>query len=345
MAITITELGLNSARLVYSAGETLANMRSAVGGWLAAHGWEVHDAEYFVYKANCKTRTNIYKYIQIFVNGNYLYFRVYQDWNAVTHVGTNEVVYKYTLEQIAGYSVVAGTAVALGLVSTTEEGNIYLYATARYAMMNMVSRLNVTQTQLAGVIEWYEDGLEYDINGVPFGWTTINGLMGLYTGSRTATPFYYPTQVFPPVSFGNTGINAMTQLMTSVGTISDEGNLGNSSTFSQSPTPSSTSYPYPLAKLLPATNQAMTNLPRSYNIEIAKSRFSGVATMYIVCPEYVLGKVYGIKCMAGAIGAWQDNDKVDVLCGPELFQDPKGQLTRHSVIKSALSNVALLMPE
>lgn len=345
MSITITELGLNSARLVYSAGETIANMKVSIGGWLTQHGWQVHDADYFVYKAECKTRTSIYKYIQIFSNANYIYFRVYQNWNSVTHVGTNEVVYKYNFEGIAGYNVIAGASVALGQVSTTEEGNIYLYATARYAMMNMVSRLNVTQTQLAGVIEWSEDGLEYDIAGVPFGWTTINGLLGLYTGARAASPFYYPAQVFPPVSFGNTGINAMSYLMTSIGTITDEGTTGTVGTLTQSTTITSNTAPFPLGKLLPSTNQPMTNLPRSYNIEIAKSRTSFLSSYALVCPEYILGKVYGIKCMAGAIGAWQDNDKVDVLCGSELFQDPKGQLTRHSVIKSALSNVALLMPE
>lgn len=346
MTITVNALGPNSARIVYSAGETAENMRAAVGTWLTQHGWQVHDAEYFVYKAPCRNRPETFKYIQVYITSTpRLYFRVYENWDAVSHVGVNESAYRYSAPSGTTYSNVAGVSLAIGTVSLAEEGNIYIYATARYALMNMINRLNGTVGMLAGVVEWTEEGIDSDPDGVPFGWTTVNNIVGGYTAGKTSVPYYHPSEIFPPKSFGEVGVNAMMKVMTRFGLYTDDGIGGTGTSFTQAGSNIAASGVFPAYRKLPTVNQPMTNLPRAYTISVdAVSALSGAH--YNIAGEFQIGKVYGIKVIAGNIANWVDNDRVNANVGSENFLDPNGSPYSHHVIKTHVaSNVALIIPE
>lgn len=105
MAINETILGPNSSLFTFGAGETQATFFAAVDQYATAHGWEVHDANPGtalsggtglgrVYRALQDGSTTVYKYFALHFSGTnttkVVYAKVYESWNAVTHVGINE---------------------------------------------------------------------------------------------------------------------------------------------------------------------------------------------------------------------------------------------------------------
>jgi len=106
MAITETILGPNSSMFTMGAGETQATVFAAIDAYVSAHGWEVHDAAPGanltgnaailgrVYRALQDGSTSVYKYVAMYfttatASANML-MKVFESWNATTHVGVNE---------------------------------------------------------------------------------------------------------------------------------------------------------------------------------------------------------------------------------------------------------------
>lgn len=126
MAIQTNSLGPNSAYIVYTSGETPSSVCSAVWSWVQNHGWELHDntpsASSKVFKALCAD-VSTYKYVMIGYDASGVYMRIFEEWNAGTHVGTNETWY-------GGQSAVRSQR-----VDTSNGGYMYLFASQRYCVM------------------------------------------------------------------------------------------------------------------------------------------------------------------------------------------------------------------
>lgn len=126
MAVQTSDLGPNSAYVVYTIGETNANVAAAVYTWLQNHGWELHDgaasASSKVFKALCIDAVT-HKYMMVGYDANGIYMRIFETWDANTHTGTNETWY-------GGQS-----AVRTQRTDFTNGGYIYVYATQRYCVL------------------------------------------------------------------------------------------------------------------------------------------------------------------------------------------------------------------
>lgn len=126
MTITTTSLGPNSGYVAYTAGETLANLISAVEAFIIAHGWSLHDGNsstFRVYKSSI-ANASTFKYLSLeWSASNYMTISVYEGWNATTHVGTN-----------SSTSVAATTpnGYRSQSVDLSGGGYVYIFATPRY---------------------------------------------------------------------------------------------------------------------------------------------------------------------------------------------------------------------
>lgn len=93
MTISTSDYGTNSTLMTIGAGETQAALLSAIESYITSHGWSVHDASAGT-NAKAYSAVNIdastYKYVVIDVNtSGYIIMKLYEDWNATTHAGTN----------------------------------------------------------------------------------------------------------------------------------------------------------------------------------------------------------------------------------------------------------------
>ena len=135
MTIETTDLGSNSAMIVYSYDTTHIELLTSIQGWVTLHGWTLHDfldntQPWRVFKAPTKDGT-AFKYVMIQANyiPNTLTFTVYENWNATSNVPTNMA---YNI--ISGSNAYEGPIVSLGGGSAIG-GVLYLFATARYLAM------------------------------------------------------------------------------------------------------------------------------------------------------------------------------------------------------------------
>lgn len=93
MGATVTNIGPNSERVDYTAGTTVAELQAAVETALLAHGWELYDAAAGTnakcYRAVCADGIRYKPIVLDFNSASRLHCKVYESWNASTHVGTN----------------------------------------------------------------------------------------------------------------------------------------------------------------------------------------------------------------------------------------------------------------
>lgn len=131
MTIDVLSLGSNSVMISYSYTETTSALFSACNDWIIAHGWTLHDVitanQDAVYKALCKNGSS-YKYIRFIIDSSGIKVRVYEAWNASTHVGTNECSYPESPTSVyQAISLNGGASIG---------GVVYLFATNRYFAVN-----------------------------------------------------------------------------------------------------------------------------------------------------------------------------------------------------------------
>ena len=131
MTIDVLSLGSNSVMISYSYTETPSALFSACNDWIVAHGWTLHDTvtanQDVIYKAICKNGSS-YKYIRFIIDASGVKVRVYETWNATTHVGTNECSYPEAPTSVyQAISLNGGTSIG---------GVVYLFATNRYFAVN-----------------------------------------------------------------------------------------------------------------------------------------------------------------------------------------------------------------
>ena len=133
MTINTQSLGSNSWYVAYTAGETTSALKTAVEAVILNAGWSVHDSaagtDKIVYKAPV-ANSGTFKYLMLdWSNASYMAPRVFETWNASTHVGTNECALNGS-----AFSNPAGWYYGSQGIDLVGGGYIYIFATARYAI-------------------------------------------------------------------------------------------------------------------------------------------------------------------------------------------------------------------
>lgn len=352
MAITTNTLGPNSKEIVFSGGNAhVANdVANAVGAALATMGWTVHDASVRVYTAMCRDGVTP-KYVQVFTSNTNMYLRVYETWNAVTHVGTNEAVHHvdavvntYSASYTAAPTTNFSDNTVLDLVAG---GSIVLLASPRYALMYNKDVNLVTKANLHGCVEWSRDSV--DANSSPFGFMSQRSILGQRTdckaGSGGTGTSFAANQIFPVKTRNGVGAHASKHVTLSVGPYDTALFSGTTSNGG-----------LPLSTVVPTTNDAVTNLPSSYTFEVVSNK-----TLYVysnspgtesqntgsaLYKDFVFGRIYGLKLIAGNTNSWVDGDTVSLAVDADGFQVPTGGTpTQHHVTSVAnLPKFKLVLP-
>lgn len=134
MSIVNTPMGENSFQFDYSTGTTVSEIMIAIEAEiLNEHGWEMHDENAGInqrcYKALNKDGVT-YKYVTLDLSGSQsIKLVVYENWDAVTHKGTNK----------ANQSDTAGKG---GSVTATQPGQIFLFINPRWLAMTTRNPFN-----------------------------------------------------------------------------------------------------------------------------------------------------------------------------------------------------------
>lgn len=181
MTVQTTDLGPNSAYVVYTSGETVNNAHAAIVNWVARHGWTLVDAaaaaQMQVFRAPNKNGTD-YKYVGIGYDASGIYLRVFESWNATTHTGVNETYY-------------TGQAAARSQVFDSFNGGyFYLFASSNYLVIYARTLGNVYGA--TGFSTWtgcLESTMDpRDTRGYPnFGFASGIGILGGAVGQNTGT--------------------------------------------------------------------------------------------------------------------------------------------------------------
>jgi hypothetical protein len=202
MSVNTSALGPYSAKITYTAGESLANVMSAVDAWLTAHGWTLYDAAAGS-NAKCYEAPNAdgvtYKYIVLdFNTAGYILMKTYETWDVGAHSGTN-MCYNSDNTAYAQRVDLAGG------------GDIYIFAAAQWCAIQTSISAGVgssTGNAWCGCFEFTRDNPEdTGAGGYPcFVWTNGYLISANITG----------VAAFPRIYFGNqTGINAFNGSMLS----------------------------------------------------------------------------------------------------------------------------------
>lgn len=120
MATSETVLGPNSSLFTFGAGDTPAIIMTALDTYIVSKGWALFDALApqgqtvgRIYRTLQNGSTTTYKYVGIAVGATGVQLKIWESWNATTHVGTNDGTYVNTSNAVTlgGFSSVAiGTA-------------------------------------------------------------------------------------------------------------------------------------------------------------------------------------------------------------------------------------------
>jgi len=328
MTITVTSLGPNSADFTYTAGETAATLITSIGSWVTSHGWTSHDAANNVYKALCFDGVT-YKYAQLFApSTTSLFIRVYETWNATTHVGTNEAVYYMA----AGSTPTAATSITTFSISSTAGGKITMLSSIRYMLMYTYDNTTFVQTTPNGCIEWTTDYV--DVSGVPFGWMYCSQILGQYTWYNGANGYY--NMISPVRILGLTGAAASNYTAIQAYTYNCVLPITNASI--------NGAIGIGLAQLLPTVNNTVSGLPQSYTLNVVKhaSISSTNNNSQYLLPQRTLGRLYGIKVIAGLIQTWISGDTCSIAIDSNGFQVLTGGTnTNHHIAMVAPTNATL----
>lgn len=117
MAISETVLGPNSSQFVFGAGDTPAMVMTALDAYIVSKGWTLYDASApqgqtvgRVYSTLQNGSTTTFKYVGIAVAAGIIQLKIWESWNATTHVGTNDGTYVNVSSTVA-LSGVGSTAI------------------------------------------------------------------------------------------------------------------------------------------------------------------------------------------------------------------------------------------
>jgi hypothetical protein len=348
MAITTSVLGPNSKEITYTGGSahTALEIANAIGAELATMGWAVHDASARVYTTFCKDGVTP-KYVQVFPytgSGTHVYFRVYEQWNATTHVGTNEAAHHVTPAANAYTSTASVTAGALSsatnstllAVNLVNGGSIVLLASNRYALLYGKNNNLLTDMYIHGCVEWSRDSAE--ANSTPFGFFTQGGILGQKiiqaVFSNTNATSLAANCIYPVKTRGATAADAAKHVTVSASTY-------DTVIFGATGTPAAVGK-YGLKDVIPTANNPTTNLPSSYTFEVVNNKpyytYNGnIATAdqnsgCCLVKESVLGRIYGLKLIAGNTNSWVDGDTVGLAVDNDGFQvQSGGTVSQHHI--------------
>jgi hypothetical protein len=174
MATATTSIGANSVAINYSVGATIAELLDAIQAFITTKGWDLFDAAAGP-NARCYRALNAdgtsYKYMVIDGNtANQLFTKVYESWNATTHVGTNLAFNS----DVAQYSQ---------RVSLATSGYIYVFANVRWcALLSKISDGSIgssTGSSFCGCFEISKDNADEVAGQNPiYAWANGYGITG-----------------------------------------------------------------------------------------------------------------------------------------------------------------------
>lgn len=306
MAMTATtQLGPNSWVVSYAMGATFSDVSAAVDAVVVAAGWVKYDAAAGV-NAICYQAPNLdgttFKYVVLDYNtAGWMFVKVYESWNASTHVGTN--LCPNAADVTKGYQQ------ALNL--TTDKGLIYVF---------------VNTTYLAFIIRQY--------SGAILGNSVACGLSGVFEFSRD-NPDDTVAAGYPVHCFLNTGIvgeNATNTNETISIPRTRSGNTGVAQYGEVSTVFGKTLYttPFLIKDMVPNAVSLWSNK------DWAISMYAQDGTP--AAPS-VRGRIQGLKVFTQARLSFMD--KIQVPCDPQLNYDPTGTMTNHYVIPGGKQGAGL----
>lgn len=321
MSTSNTRLGPNSLIVSYSAGTSNAEFLSAMDSAMAAQGWELYDAAAIggtnahCYRAAVADGTVAYKYLVLDVNSaGYMLSRVYESWNATTHIGNN-------LSHQSDFATYGQQT------SFSTGGLMYVFATPRYALFfSKLSNLtfgSVSFGSFSGCIEISRDNVEEIPGQTPiFGW--VNG--GLIIGGLANTSSYTHCMALPR---SRAGLNlAAGSTFQSIGTI-----------FGRSLCDNSNGATYPLWRQIPvASNPISSNnnfVFTPYSIDQAGGTVNSLM--------HVRGRLYGIKILARNLGSPLDVTQIKT-DGVGFFDPSSVSATPHVIIAENSFNCRFALP-
>ena len=311
--IATTQLGPNSWVIAYAMGTTVAQVSSEVTAVLALAGWDVYDAiagtNAVCYRAPNKDGTT-FKYVVLNYNTTgWLFLQVYESWNALTHVGTNQC--SKGTDTSVGYQQV--------LNLSSDKGLIYIFANPRYVALGIrqYSSAVFGNTVTCGVTGCFEFGRENPDDTVAAGYPIYCFMNTGRAGENTGNP--YETLSLPRTRFGTSGGNLNGELSTIFG-----------------------------KTLYTSSVSLKTFLPNSINLFSNKDwAISLYVQDGTAATPSVRGRMFGLKAFTQDRLSFLD--KVQVPVDEDLNYNPNGLLTDHFIIPggcqgSGLYNVRFLLP-
>ena len=316
MAITESVLGPNSSVFTYGSTDTISTIMAAFDTYITAHGWEIYDnAESAVgnalmsqsgscagriYRALQDGSTTQYKYVGIGLynySTNTLYYtlRIFESWNATTHVGTNDGTF------YNGATVVYSAFSTTGLSSTASGNSFIVYANKKWlAIRSRTNTLNYGT--MIGAFEIRKDyGEDATIPSVIF---LTNNTVSNYPNSATVNVYGCPRNTNGAVAI--TG-NSRNTIVTAFGSAQWTG---------------SSSYTPTLAYI---TNTGI--VPNGLLTMTAAEVGANGNTI-----AKMRGRIMGIKLVHGGVN-WNDQDLVQSQCDADYFQiSSGGTLVSHHII-------------
>jgi hypothetical protein len=288
MTTSITKLGDNAQRISYTSNTSIAEMQTALDTVMVAQGWELFDAAAGAsarcYRAPIADGNMAFKYMVLdFGTANYMLCKVYEAWNATTHVGTNMAVVGDNTQYNQQVSLSAG-------------GVMWVFANARYAaFFSRTSTLVYGDSQtgsFTGCFEISRDNPEEVPGSYPaFAW--VNGGLAIgYNASGTQLCCFS----LPRTVAGQVGNNAY---------------LGNSIATLVGRTTTANGTAAPLWQQIPtAVNVLSTSGAwNAFTPYAVTAQYSGTTAS----AQVLRGRFYGLKVLPRNIGSGLDsiNLKVD----------------------------------
>lgn len=312
MTTTATALGANSVAINYSVNSTKAEVLQAISDFLTTHGWAVHDAaagtNAVAFKADNADGVSR-KFMVVDTNtDNFLLTKVYEDWNATTHVGTN----------LAYQSDATAKAQQLSL---SNSGYVYVFATARYALFltkkNDGALGDSVHNSFSGICEISKDNPDEVAGQFPI-YAFVNG--GHMMGHNNVNPNYPMCFALPRTKAGKVAADACSPM--SVSCLAGITVVSNSDSS------------YKLSTMLPSQ-------PNPWSVDSHNFVFTpfAVETNRNVSggtPFNIRGRFYGLKILSNQLGSVFDLATIKV--DGESFYSPVGTDQDHHVLSTNQNN-------
>lgn len=305
MTTATTALGPNSVAINYSVNATVAEVLDAIQAFITTKGWDLYDASAGT-NARCYRALNAdgvsYKYMVIDANSaNYIMTKVYESWNATTHVGTN----------LAFNSDNTTYAQQLTLANS---GYLYVFATVRWCAL--LSKKNdgtlgsATGNAFCGCFEISRDNSDETPGQYPiYAWMNGYGMTG---GIADGT---YP-RCFALPKNRQAGTADTASRDNSVTTLSGQ-TLNSSITLT--------------TRLPNTTNPWSTN-----NNNFVFTPFAVQTNQASAANFNVRGRFYGLKLLASGLGT--PFDLITIKTDTDAFYSPAGNDQDHHILTNSYQN-------